>query len=149
MDILEETQGKVLIWAVYRHDIKAIEAALKAEYGEEAVVSYYGDTDNEARAEAVNGIQSGAVRFFVGNPRTGGYGITLTAATTVIYYSNTYQYEVRIQSEDRAHRIGQTKSVTYIDLYSPGTIDEKILKALSEKHSLAELITAGNWSELI
>jgi SNF2 family DNA or RNA helicase len=148
LDILEETQGKVLIWAVYRADIQAIEKTLKETYGPESTVSYYGDTDNADREAAVEGIQSGDTRFFVGNPRTGGYGITLTAATTVIYYSNTYQYEVRIQSEDRAHRIGQTKSVTYIDLVSPGTIDEKILKALSQKHSIAEEITAGGWQDL-
>ena len=73
----------------------------------------------------------------MGQPRTGGYGITLTAATTVIYYSNSYDLEIRLQSEDRAHRIGQTNKVTYIDLVSPGTIDEKILDALRNKIDIA------------
>jgi hypothetical protein len=73
------------------------------------------------------------LRFFVGNPRTGGYGLTLTAADTVVYFSNSFDLEVRLQSEDRAHRIGQTKSVTYVDLFVPGTIDEKIVKALRAK----------------
>jgi len=73
----------------------------------------------------------------VGQPRTGGYGITLTAATTVIYFSNSYDLEIRLQSEDRAHRIGQDKPVTYIDLVSPKTIDEKILNALYDKNILA------------
>jgi len=77
------------------------------------------------------------LRFFVGQPRTGGYGITLTAANTVIYFSNSYDLEIRLQSEDRAHRIGQDKKVTYIDLVSPKTIDEKILKALRGKIDLA------------
>jgi SNF2 family DNA or RNA helicase len=76
----------------------------------------------------------------VGQPRTGGYGITLTAATTVIYYSNSYDLEIRLQSEDRAHRIGQTNKVTYVDLVSPETIDEKILQALQEKINLAQTV---------
>ena len=77
------------------------------------------------------------MRFFVGQPKTGGYGITLTAANTVIYFSNSYDLEIRLQSEDRAHRIGQTNKVTYIDLVSPGTIDEKILQALRDKVDIA------------
>ena len=77
------------------------------------------------------------LRFFVGQPKTGGYGITLTAANTVIYYSNSYDLEIRLQSEDRAHRIGQTNKVTYIDLVSPNTIDEKILTALRSKIDIA------------
>jgi SNF2 family DNA or RNA helicase len=77
------------------------------------------------------------LRFFVGQPKTGGYGITLTAANTVIYFSNSYDLEIRLQSEDRAHRIGQTNKVTYLDLVSPGTIDEKILQALRDKVDIA------------
>ena len=77
------------------------------------------------------------LRFFVGQPKTGGYGITLTAANTMIYYSNSYDLEIRLQSEDRAHRIGQKKAVTYIDLIVEDTIDEKIVKSLREKINLA------------
>ena len=76
------------------------------------------------------------------------YGLTLTAAKTVIYFNNTYDMEVRLQSEDRAHRIGQTDSVTYIDFVCPNTIDEKILQALSTKKKLADQITGDNWKEL-
>ena len=79
-------------------------------------------------------------RYFVGNPQTGGYGITLTAANTVVYYSNSYDLEKRLQSEDRAHRIGQTGSVTYVDLIAEGTIDEKIVKSLRSKINIANEI---------
>jgi SNF2 family DNA or RNA helicase len=103
------------------------------------VATYYGDTEQDARQDIVNDFQDmeNPLRFFVGQPRTGGYGITLTAATTVIYYSNSYDLEIRLQSEDRAHRIGQTNKVTYIDLVSPNTIDEKILQALRSKIDIA------------
>lgn len=69
----------------------------------------------------------------MGNPSTGGYGLTLTAASVVVYYSNSFDLEKRLQSEDRAHRIGQRKNVTYIDLITPKTVDEKIVKALRDK----------------
>ena len=76
----------------------------------------------------------------MGNPQTGGYGITLTQANTVIYYSNGYDLEKRLQSEDRAHRIGQKKSVTYVDFIAEKTVDEKIVKALRKKIDIASEI---------
>ena len=78
-----------------------------------------------------------SLRFFIGNQATGGFGVTLTKATQVIYYSNSYDLEKRTQSEDRCHRIGQTKKVTYIDLIAEKTIDEKIVKALKNKIQIA------------
>ena len=139
LNVCEENSGKSIIWATWTHDIQAIEAALAKAYGEDSVATYYGATPQEERQEIVRRFQdpNDPLRFFVGQPSTGGYGITLTEASTVVYYSNSYNLEHRIQSEDRAHRIGQTKSVTYIDLYTPHTIDEKITKALRDKINLA------------
>ena len=82
--------------------------------------------------------------YFVGNPQTGGYGITLTKAQTVIYFSNSFDLAVRMQSEDRAHRIGQVKNVTYIDFIAEGTIDEKIVKALRNKMDIASEVLGEN-----
>jgi SNF2 family DNA or RNA helicase len=79
-------------------------------------------------------------RFFVGTPHCGGKGLTLNKANYVIYYSNSFKLEDRLQSEDRCHRIGQTSNVTYIDLMSPDTVDEKIIKALKDKQSMADRI---------
>ncbi len=139
MAIVEETDGKMIIWANYRHDIEAIKLALQKEYGMSSVATYYGDTEAEERQRIVNRFQdmNDELRFFVGNPSTGGYGLTLTAAATMVYYSNSFDLEKRLQSEDRAHRIGQTKNVTYIDLIAPGTVDEKIVKALRNKIDIA------------
>jgi SNF2 family DNA or RNA helicase len=92
---------------------------------------------------------SSPCRFFVGQVRTGGYGLTLTAASTVIYYSNSYDLEVRMQSEDRAHRIGQTNKVTYVDLVAENTVDEKIVKALKNKINLANAVMGDAWREWI
>ena len=139
MSLIEEVQGKAIIWATYTHDIQAIAAALSAEFGPDTVATYYGATEQDERQTIVNDFQDrdNPLRFFVGQPKTGGFGITLTEANTVIYFSNSYDLEIRLQSEDRAHRIGQENKVTYVDLVSPGTIDEKILQALREKIDIA------------
>tara|TARA_Y100000004_G_scaffold189265_1_gene244599 strand:+ start:5143 stop:6579 length:1437 start_codon:yes stop_codon:yes gene_type:complete len=138
LSILEETEGKAIIWANYIYDVEKIKEAIAKEFGDDSVVTYYGKTSVEDRQTAIDRFQNDEnCRFFIGNPQTGGYGITLTAANTVIYYSNGYDLEKRLQSEDRAHRIGQKKSVTYIDMISEKTVDEKIVKALRKKVNIA------------
>jgi len=134
LELLEQIEGKAIIWANYVHNIESITNKLKDIYGESSVVNIYGDVSAEKRKEAVHRFQNDdSCKFFVGNLSTGGFGITLTAASYVIYYSNNYSYEVRLQSEDRAHRIGQKKNVTYIDIVARDSIDFHILKALQNK----------------
>ena len=142
MELLDETDGKVIIWANYVEDIKNIVGALKKAYGEASTVEYHGSVDSTLRQDNIALFQqkNGPTRYFVGNAQTGGYGITLTAANTVVYYSNSYDLEKRLQSEDRAHRIGQTGSVTYVDLIAEGTIDERIVKSLRDKINIANEI---------
>ena len=139
LEVLDEVEGKVIIWANYVYDIKQIVNAISDEYGDDSIVQYYGAVEAEKRQDNIKKFQdpNSKARFFVGNPQTGGYGITLTAANNVIYYSNGYDLEKRLQSEDRAHRIGQKKAVTYVDLIAPKTVDEKIRKALRKKINIA------------
>ena len=138
MSILEETDGKAILWANYQRDIKGIVDNISKKYGPGSVVDYYGLTPQEDRQDNIRKFQNDPeCRFLVGTPQTGGYGITLTQANTVIYYSNGYDLEKRLQSEDRAHRIGQKKTVTYIDLICEDTVDEKIVKALRDKINIA------------
>ena len=139
MDILEEVEGKAVIWAHYRHDIEKIVEAISKKYGENTVVTYFGDTSTDDRQKAIKRIQDkeSPVRFIVGTPQTGGYGITLTGASTMIYYSNGYDLEKRMQSEARIDRIGQEKPMTYIDIMAEDTIDDKIVKSLRNKVNIA------------
>jgi SNF2 family DNA or RNA helicase len=138
MNVLEETEGKAIIWAHYQYDITEIIKAVNKEYGPGSIVDYYGLTPQEDRQPNIKKFQDDPkCRFMVGTPATGGYGITLTAANTVIYYSNGYDLEKRLQSEDRAHRIGQKKSVTYVDIMADETVDEKIVQALRKKINIA------------
>ena len=150
MNILEETEGKAIIWANYQRDVNQIIQAIVKEYGEESVVDYYGLTPQDERQENIKKFQNGdECRFLVGTPQTGGYGITLTKANTVIYFSNGYDLEKRLQSEDRAHRIGQKKAVTYIDIICEDTVDEKIVKALREKINIASEVLGEELKEWI
>ena len=139
MDILEEVEGKAVIWAHYRHDIEKIVEAISKTYGENTVVTYYGDTTTDDRQKAIKKIQdeNSPVRFIIGTPQTGGYGITLTGASTMIYYSNGYDLEKRQQSEARIDRIGQKRPMTYIDIMAEDTIDDKIVKSLRNKVNIA------------
>ena len=141
MSILEETEGKVIIWANYQMSVGDIIRNLTKTYGKDSYVHYYGLTPQEIRQENIVRFQTDPnCRFIVGTPQTGGYGITLTQANTVIYYSNSYDLEKRLQSEDRAHRIGQKKNVTYIDLIAEDTVDEKIVDALKKKINIASQV---------
>jgi len=150
LNVLDEVDGKVIIWANYRFDIKKIQQTLSEKFGSDSVATYYGDTKDRDRQDIVEKFQdkNSSLKYFVGNPSTGGYGLTLTAAHTVVYYSNSYDLEKRMQSEDRAHRIGQVNKVTYVDMIAEGTVDEKIVRSLRSKIDIASEVMGEdvkNW----
>ena len=148
--VIAEMQGKVIIWANYRQNILEIVETLQGLFGVDAVASYFGDTTPDERERVIKQFQNpdSPLRFFVGNTQTGGYGITLTEAQNVIYYSNNFDLEKRLQSEDRAHRIGQKNNVTYVDLVAKDTVDEKIVTALRNKLDLAqEVLGDDKWED--
>ena len=149
MDIIDEVEGKVVIWAHYQRDVHRIIQALNKKYGEGCFVDYYGLTPDINRQENIEKFQNDEkCRFFIGTPQTGGYGITLTAASTMVYFSNGYDLEKRQQSEARIDRIGQEKPMTYIDIISEDTIDDKIVLALRKKQNIASQIMGEelkNW----
>ena len=151
LNILDEVDGKIIIWANYRFDIQNIQKTLAEKFGEESVATYYGDTKDKDRQDIVDRFQDkdSKLKYFVGNPSTGGYGLTLTAAHTVVYYSNTYDLEKRMQSEDRAHRISQVNKVTYIDMIAEGTIDEKIVQSLRSKIDIASEVMGEQIKEWV
>ena len=133
-EIIEETDGKMIIWANYLWNIHEIKDFLEKKYGKDSVVSIYGEVSVLDRKDAVEKIQKDPkCRFLVGNPTTGGFGLTLTACNTVVYYN----LEVRMQSEDRAHRMGQKGTVVYVDIVTKNTLDEAILKSLVNKGKIA------------
>jgi SNF2 family DNA or RNA helicase len=141
-EVLEEHDGSAIIWSRFRHDIQQITETLKKKYGEDSVAAYYGDTSSDERNRIVHDFQdpNHPLKYFVGNPSTGGYGLTLTAANLMIFYANSFDLEHRLQAQDRMHRIGQRNACTYVDLITEGTIDEKIVAALQSKMQLGALV---------
>jgi len=136
-DILEGINTKAIIWARFRADIRAIERLLG-----DLAVSYHGGVDSDARELAIERFQNDPdIKYFIGTPQAGGTGLTLTAAEYAIYYSNSFDLEQRLQSEDRCHRIGTKNNVTYIDIECQKSIDSKIIKALRDKKNIADVIT--------
>ena len=141
MDILENVEGKAIIWSHYTHDVKRIIKEIQKVYGEDSVVDYFGETESDKRQTNIKKFQKDdKCRFFVGTTHTGGYGITLTAGSTMIYFSNGYDLEKRQQSEARIDRIGQEKPMTYIDIMAEDTVDDRIVKALRGKVNIANTI---------
>jgi SNF2 family DNA or RNA helicase len=142
----EGPDEKIIVWSTFRGTLYDVIKTLRTKYGHDSVLPYFGSVSDKSRLEAISRFNDpkDPARFFVANPASAGWGLTLTISNIAIYYSNNYSLEQRIQSEDRIHRISQTRSARYIDMYSPGTIDEKILKVLRDKKNLAESVTAAN-----
>lgn len=151
-EILQEHDGKAIIWSRFRYDIQQITKMLNETFGDGCAAAYYGDTSDDERNNIVKNFQgNNSLKYFVGNPATAGYGLTLTEANLVIYYANDFNLETRAQSEDRAHRIGQTNNVTYVDLITEETIDEKIVKSLQAKIDIGARVLgeeAKEWLKL-
>ena len=163
-DEIENRQHKTIVWARFQMDITMILEELKKR-GIKAV-RYDGQVSDDARAEAKarfqgerpifeRGVMVGRVPVpvedqadvFVGNPAAGSTGLTLTAAKHVDYYSNSFKLIDRLQSEDRAHRIGQLNQVLYTDWMADGTVDERIVEALRNKFNVASQITGDRLKE--
>lgn len=147
MDLLKERvlsfkeQGKrVIVWARYRVQIADIAAALRTEKLD--VVEYHGGVNRADRLAAIESFTNGSADVFVGNQQAGGVGITLVSSHCVVYFSNDFSFGNRIQSEDRAHRIGQTEDVIYTDLIARNSIDEIVIRSLQDKQEISSLILA-------
>ncbi|KAL4065609.1 SNF2 family N-terminal domain-containing protein [Scleroderma yunnanense] len=106
-----------------------------------------GQTNPQERREQMNAFQEGGDRsdaphLFLLSTRAGGLGINLTAADTVIFYDQDWNPQMDVQAQDRAHRIGQTKSVLIFRLVTAHTIEERIMHRASEKRKLEALVIA-------
>ena len=137
-DVIEDVPGKSLIFCKFTKDVDQIMDML-ASVGR-APVRYDGSTGPDDRAAAIDQFQKGGVSDFVANVSAASEGLTLHAADTVIYYNNSFNLVQRLQSEDRAHRIGQTKPVTYIDLAAENTVDEDIVDSLVKKQNVSATV---------
>lgn len=152
LDIAEDFPGKLIIWARFTAELDLISDALEEAHGPHSVARYWGDIDKDHRAENKRRfIEDASCRFWVAQPRAGGTGVDglQHAAHTVVYFSNEFSLTSRLQSEDRADRIGQDKTVVIIDLEAEDTLDQKVITALRAKKNVADQITGDHIKEWI
>jgi hypothetical protein len=134
-----------IIWGRFQVELDDIKAAL-LRFGRGKLVEYHGRVGASERDRAVAEFQDGTARWFLGHPAAAGRGLTLTAASVEAYYANQFYLELRLQSEDRAHRIGQTKSVTITDLEAVDTVDRKIIDSLRGKRDV--VMSVMGWKDI-
>lgn len=152
LDLVEEAgDQKILIWSCFTPSIIKLVTEINKAQGAGTAKAFYGEVNLAERQAIIDEFQDplSRLRVMVLQPRTGGEGITLTKATLVIYHDNDWGLKVRLQSEDRAHRIGQTEHVTYVDLIAKDTVDETIVDALTDKKNLAEVVTGDALRNLL
>jgi SNF2 family DNA or RNA helicase len=145
MEICESLNHPAIIWSRYKLDNEQImRSMLKSKL---SAVRYDGSIPGDVCEENKQLFLNGKTQFFVANTAKGGVGLTLTPARTVIYYSNYFSLILRVQSEDRAHRIGQEHPVNYIDLVAEGTVDIHIMRSLRAKFDVANMLNGDTLKE--
>lgn len=146
-EIVDDADGPVLIWATYRQDIENISKALEKCPGDFGVIS--GDVPSEERARVVEAFQNGEIKAAVVQQSIGQYGLTMTASNTVVYFSEDWSVENKLQSMDRVHRIGQTRKVRYITLSMKDSVDVSIHEALKKKRKLSNNLTKAEFEQIL
>jgi SNF2 family DNA or RNA helicase len=147
-EVIDESDESTIIWCNYRSDIAAVSKFLRETYGRDCVAEWHGGVNQAERDAGELAFQAGEKRFMLASQQAGGRGRNWTKATLVVYYSNNHDLELREQSEDRAHRIGQRNTVTYVDLVVPQSLDEKIINSLRTKKDVVRGILqdgAAKW----
>jgi len=147
LKLLEEHTGKAVIWCSYAFNIEDVADVLRGEYGENSVARFWGGNKDTREGEEKQFKENPECRFMVATPGAGGRGRDWSAADLVVYYSSTPDLEHRAQSEERVQKVGKTRSVLYVDLVAPKTIEMRFLRALRNKIDLAATITGDNYRE--
>jgi SNF2 family DNA or RNA helicase len=171
-DVLEDLPEQAIVWTRFRADAAGVMRRLngwdKGKYGEESVAlerrddglldvpplgpvagRVDGTVGHNDREKVIAAFRAGRCRVLVANPMAMGIGITLNEAKTCIYYSQDYQWEMRVQSEARNYRIGQDRGVYVVDLVANKTLDEKLINALVGRLDVSSLVMGDKWKEWI
>lgn len=141
IDLCSESHSKVIVWSRFKGNQDMLQRALDPLYGAVAIRSSYSQKKRDELIDEWR--QPDGPKVLIANPASLGHGVTLVECSTVIYFSNSFSLEQRLQSEDRCHRIGQTRPVNYYDLAIPGTIDEHVIRSLRTKRAVASEITGA------
>jgi SNF2 family DNA or RNA helicase len=150
MERISDHGGSVVVWCAYRPSIDIMASELRARFGQDSVVEFHGGVSDKDRVRAVDRFQSGESPFFLGTVHAAGRGLTLTRSSFSLYHSTTYDFELRAQSVDRIHRIGQeAESCTYLDLFVPNSVEVAIHKTLAANQSLLDVVMSSRVCDLM
>lgn len=154
MSIIDESgDQKVIIWCRFRDEIEGLASLLKKRDNEFGFLEFHGGISTQQRRENRKLFASDPrYKVMIGNQDSGGIGIDeFKIASIVIYLSNSFNTENRVQSEDRTHRIGseQHEKITYFDIIAERTIDAKVIACLRDNVSISQKIMKDGWREWI
>jgi len=139
--IQENPNEKIIIYCYWKEDVKILSSLLKSQGY--AIGTLYGATPSADRGKIIDAFQKGGLQCLIANIGVGGYGLTLTASSTIIYYNLSFKVIDFLQSQDRIHRHGQAKTCLYLPLLARGTIDEYIYTTIVKNTAIAESIVDG------
>lgn len=151
LELIQGVKGAVVIWAQYKAELLAITQMMAKAYGPDQVARAYGGISSGERTEELAAFKAGQRRILVAHRRSAGTGQNLQIAHTAVYYSNSYSYIQRTQSEDRIHRIGQKNQVMIYDLVAKGCpLDENLIETLKIKKDFADkVLKSAQFASLI
>ena len=153
VDTLKRLTHPAIVWCRFTHDVDQLMDSL----GNELACRYDGQISPDEAETSKLAFNAGDKQFFIGNTAKGSRGLTLNAAKTTVYYSNSFKLRDRLQSEDRNHRYGQDGTdhgpvgfgVLYVDVLAAGTVDMKIVDNLRGKFDIAAKLTGDVLREWI
>ena len=149
MDVLSEHSGKAIIWCPFHRPLERIVEALRKEYGPKSVAQFHGKNKDTRGEDERRWLGDPECRWMVSTPAAGGRGNTWLPGTMVVYFANLYDLELRLNSEDRPHRDGQTQSVAYVDLCALETNELKTIEALREKIDMGTAIMGDGYKSWV
>lgn len=149
LNLLQEYDGKAIIWCTYDSDINKITEALRKEYGPNSVSRFWGGNRKTREQEEAAFLTDPERRFMAATPAAGGKGRTWTNANLLVYYSNNDNLENRIQSEDRGSGVDKKDFVNVVDIVVPGTVDMAFLQSMRDKILMSNVITGDNWRQWV
>jgi len=145
------SEEAIVCWTRWRRERERLQEMLA---GKIEVCRIFGGQQDRNRSFEVQTFQTSTKRrVMIAQVHAGGFGLTLTAASTAVYFSNSFSYTDRVQSSDRIHRIGQKRPCIYVDLLGCGpqgqkSCDHLVLQALTEKKNISDL-TCGAWKAVL
>lgn len=134
INVLDEIGNhQVIIWVNFHFEGHALMDNFK-----DRACALWGNIKDDVRRDSIEGFKCGKYQYLIANPASAAHGLTFVNCQYAVYFSLSYSAELWKESQDRIHRIGQTKNATYIYLLCEKSIEEKIYEALQNKRKISE-----------